>query len=183
MGGREQEMKRLKWTVVIWSLVLSFTGLIASCGGGDGVNCNEICTKIVECVAGASESECLTDCNLRKELLKSSVWNDAVACIMNTPCAQLEDPEECMIEAAAKVPESVVDDFVGKICARMKECDSNLDLDQCKTEMKASDEAAILRGLKETVLNCITDCISNTDCSVSDPMDNCAGQCGIPSLD
>ncbi len=166
-------------------LVASFAlvAFLGACGGGSGGACKGVCAKVGECSTAEEEQECLQDCPDMQGMMRTEVWNAAESCILDTPCGTTFDPEECMFAGVGSIPDSVLDGMATTVCNKMHECDNQVDVATCKTEMMADDDIELIKIFNDSTLNCVGSCIAGKTCVELQDMDTvgaaCSCGCGI----
>ncbi|HUU02660.1 MAG TPA: hypothetical protein VM425_14565 [Myxococcota bacterium] len=157
-------MKRL----VIVATAAAWLGgcvFVQACGSSNsGKNCSDVCAKVGQCLTPDDEQSCLQDCPGMKPIFRSSAWDNAVACFMDTPCGPDFSPDKCLMQSGLNEPDSVLDAMIDTLCAKNHECDSQVDVEQCKTEFLSEPDSKALKAFTDSVLNCTGSCVSGKDC-------------------
>ena len=170
-------MKRL---VIVATAAAWLAGcvFVQACGSSNsGKNCSDVCAKVGQCLTPDDEQSCLQDCPAMKPLFRSSAWDNAVACFMDTPCGIDFSPDVCLAQAGQNEPDSVLDGLAGTLCAKANECDSQVDVEQCKTEFITDPDTKPLKAFVSSILDCAGSCVSGTDCQEITDISTTAAAC------
>ena len=162
----------------IVTVFLAGSIFIQACGSSNsGTSCSDICAKVGQCLTAQDEQECLQDCPNMKPLFRSSAWDSAAACFMDTPCGPDFEPDTCLMQSGQNEPDSVLDGLAGTLCTKANECDSQVDIEQCKTEFISDSDTKMLKAFTDSVLDCAGSCVSGKGCQEIDDMDSATGTC------
>jgi hypothetical protein len=152
-----------------------------ACSGGGGLTCEEACGKLVECGQEQDEDRCVEECSEIKGVIRTSSWNELWDCIMEPECS-VHSPDACMQQAAANSPTNGLDTFINDVCTKMVSCEPQYTHEQCVADMQENigNDAWIMNLVKESILQCVSDCIDGLDCSeLETGIDACMESCGL----
>jgi len=177
-------------TILGMSLLAIFClRLIVACGGSSDPSCEDVCNKMIECEKESNLTECLSECALFKDALRSDVYAELGDCFMENTCATLnadEDGDMCFRQAMTQGSTTAGAALVDDLCVKYVECDDSGTLTQedCVSQFIAGQEGAIAQiGMfKDSVLDCFVDCINGLTCEeVEDDnsMEACSQNCGL----
>ncbi len=177
-------------TILGMSLLAIFSlSLIVACGGSSDPSCEDVCNKMIECEKESNLTECLSECALFKDALRSDVYAELGDCFMENTCETLnadENGDMCYKQAMTLGSTTAGAALVDDLCVKYVECDDSGTLTQedCVSQFIAGQEGAIAQiGMfKDSVLDCFVDCINGLTCEeVADDnnMDACSQDCGL----
>lgn len=173
------------WT---WCRVLCVASLALSLAGcpGNGPTAEELCTKMIDCGAEGQPSECLTEMQQMKDVLRYSAWASIGNCMLAKTCAELEEDGalECVFAAMAKGDPNAADGLLAAYCQKMIDCGQAPDMtvQACVDLSKAqAGEYVNAYGIfRDSVLDCIEACAKRQTCeTLEDTFDTCMDTCGV----
>ncbi|MBW2700973.1 MAG: hypothetical protein JRF33_09155 [Deltaproteobacteria bacterium] len=178
-------------TILGMSLLAIFSlGLMVACGGSSGPSCEDVCNKMVECEQDDNVTECLNQCAIFKDALRSEVYAELGDCFMENTCETLnaeENGDMCFEQAMTLGSTTAGEALVDDLCVKYVECDETETLTQedCVSQMTAGggeDALAAIGMFKDSVLDCFVGCVNDLTCAETmddNNMDACSQDCGL----
>ena len=175
-------------TILGMSLLAIFSlGLMVACGGSSGPSCEDVCNKMVECEQEDNLTECLSQCALYKDAMRSDVYAELGDCFMENTCETLTaGGDMCFEQAMALGSTTAGAALVEDLCVKYVECDETETLTQedCVSQMAAGgdDALAAIGMFKDSVLDCFVGCVNGLTCAEAmddNSMDACSQECGL----
>lgn len=161
-------------------LAIVSVAVFSACGSsGSGASCDSVCNKVGECLTPSDKTGCLQGCPVMKDSMRSSVFDKAASCILDTPCGVNFNPDTCLLSGLPDIPASVLSGLAATLCTKANECDSQVDVETCKTEFMTDNDIQFLRAFKDSVLNCMGDCVSQKTCEqLGQDIEGVSAACG-----
>jgi len=166
--------------------------LVAGCGGSDDyvsdADCEALCDKNLECNPDTNVTECVTECEQLKQLIRGEVYDAMAACTLDLPC-ESEQIGACLEDATDLAPEGASDGLMRAMCKKQLDCSGatgEMTVSECvdQAKVQAADYLQYFNAFKSSVLSCLSDCVSDLSCAdlqQDDFMDPCMEECGIPT--
>ncbi|MBW2700974.1 MAG: hypothetical protein JRF33_09160 [Deltaproteobacteria bacterium] len=178
----------MKRFFILSLLALFSLGLAVACGGGSsGPSCEDVCTKVSECDSTEDYNECLSMCDMFKEVMRDEAYQALGDCTMEQTCAFMEENGDYCFEAAmAEGSLTAARSLIERICTTMAACDTtgNYTQQQCVDDMTSGendDLDSAMSIFKDSVLDCVADCVENESCTdlAEGSAQDCMTTCGL----
>jgi len=170
----------------VFAILMVVALAAASCGGGGGASCTDLCAKGKECTATIDLTQCGTDCQAAKDTFRSDFFDKMSNCVNATACSSVTSDYDDIFDycSSTVIPTYTggtdISGFIDTTCQKMKECDAQVDINQCKTEMSSGD-MLMLKLFKESIVNCLKNCVAGFNCTTdfATQFDGCADTCNV----
>lgn len=182
----------MKQTLILLVLAILTLGLSVACSSGDsGPSCDEVCSKMQECAPEENYTECVSSCDAFDAVMRGEVYETMGNCFMDQTCEFLEENGDYCYEAAIAAGDlSTSRSLVERICAKAVSCapEGTYTQQQCVDDMTGAGEGSddlyyTLAMFKDSVLDCIGDCMEELSCSeLEEGTEGCMSDCGLSFL-
>ena len=180
----------MKRFFILSLLALFSLGLAVACGGGSsGPSCEDVCTKVNECDSTEDYSECLTMCDMLKDVMRDDVYETLGDCTMEQTCSFMEENGDYCFEAAmAEGSLPAARSLVERMCVAIAACDTtgNYTQQQCVDDMTGVGEGSddlyySMSMFKDSVLDCVGKCVEDESCDdlANGSAEDCMTNCGL----
>jgi hypothetical protein len=165
----------------VFALALAWAGCPSS-----GPAPEELCNKMIECGAEGQLSECLTEMQQMKDVLRSSSWAKIGNCMLDLTCAEIETDGsmECLEAAMASGDPNAADGLLRAYCQKMIDCGQapGYSVQEC-VELSKSQAGEYLGAygmFRDSILTCVENCAHSQSCeNLEDIFEICMEPCGL----
>ena len=83
-----------------------------------------------------------------------------------------------MFAGLSGIPTSVIDGFATTICNKIHSCDSQVSVEDCKTDLLSDQDLQMARIFNDATLSCLGTCIAGKTCAELENINALVPLCG-----